>query len=249
MAVLVLALASAVILISAAIAFQLFRQKERRRAVSNLELKPNCLLTRYPLVFLSGRRSPFRLFDHWNEIPLYLREHGYDVWEIETVPGPNPAGAILSAINELPAAKCHLIGDHSTLQELEDLARSKHPKIASLTCVRNPKTRAQTKPRKPTPEDLKPLESAIEYLGLEPAEPQNKTWRSFLAGFCLFIHNHVFLDRSRRIDPVETGEFDTSFAIASQFLEHAVLLAERDLMSGQIEIGAESCRSQMPIHT
>lgn len=249
MLILTVALFSALISIIAAIAFQVYRRRERRRAMHSLELKPNCLLTRYPLVFISGRRSPFRLFDHWNEIPLYLREHGYDVWEIDALPEKGRTDAILKAMDELPSSQCHLICDYSSLDELENLARSKHSKIASLTCVRNSKTRVQTKPVVPTPEDLKPLDNAIEYLDIKPTEPRQLNWRTLMAGFCLFIHNRVFLDRSRRIDPIETAEFETSFEIASRFLEHAVSLAERDLMSGNIEMGEESCGSQMPIHS
>ncbi len=217
--------------------------------MNGLELKPNCLLTRYPIVFLSGRKSLFRLFDYWNEIPLYLREHGYDVWELEAPPGKDRTEAILRALEDLPADKCHLIGDSSSGEELEALARVSHPKIASLTCVRNPNAEQRTKKTAPKPEDLKPFTNAIEYLELTQSEKPNTNWRTLMAGFCLFVHNHVFLDRSRRVDPIETGEFDGSFAIASRFLDLAVTLAERDLMSGEAERGEKACASMTPIHS
>jgi hypothetical protein len=44
------------------------------------DLIPNCLLTKYPLVFIPGPRSIFYFMRYWNEIPHFLASHGYEVF-------------------------------------------------------------------------------------------------------------------------------------------------------------------------
>lgn len=39
-----------------------------------MDLVPNCLLTRYPILFFGGP---------WNESPRYLRAHGYEIIEAD----------------------------------------------------------------------------------------------------------------------------------------------------------------------
>ena len=82
---LTLAIALSLSLISLAfmVLFQLDLRARQRERLRGLELKPNCLLTRYPIAFLSGRKSIFKPFEYWNLIPAYLREHGYEVLILE----------------------------------------------------------------------------------------------------------------------------------------------------------------------
>ena len=47
----------------------------RSRSPFDFELEPNCLLTRYPLLFLSGKRSLLYFQDYWNNIPKFLSSH------------------------------------------------------------------------------------------------------------------------------------------------------------------------------
>lgn len=51
----------------------------RHRQKKIWSLRPNCLMTRYPLVFLTGRRSLFYFLSYWNDIPDYLAQHGFQV--------------------------------------------------------------------------------------------------------------------------------------------------------------------------
>jgi hypothetical protein len=46
------------------------------------QLKPNCLLTRHPVVFLTGPRSLFYHRKYWNTFPALLAEHGYEVFTL-----------------------------------------------------------------------------------------------------------------------------------------------------------------------
>lgn len=50
---------------------------------SELVLRPNCLLTRRPLVFLTGPRSLFYYQKPWQSVFYYLSEHGYKVQVIK----------------------------------------------------------------------------------------------------------------------------------------------------------------------
>ncbi len=59
---------------------QFVRPKKKK----NISLRPNCLLTKKPLVFLSGKSSPFYRGHYWNSIPHFLAAHGYKVIEVET---------------------------------------------------------------------------------------------------------------------------------------------------------------------
>lgn len=234
------ALILSLLFIVSAMLFQYYRRQERKRVLAGLELTPNCLLTRYPIVFLAGRKSPFRPFCHWNDIPSYLREHGYDVWELDASHGDAPAEILLKSIESIPAAKCHLISDSASLAHLESIARMKHSKISSLTCVRNKHTSSfSAVPAPLSPSELKPLEHAIEYFELADTSYFPRGWRALFAALCLHIHNLVFTERSRQVDPLETAEFETSFSLASRFLDLAVSLAERDLTTGTPATGKE----------
>lgn len=48
------------------------------RQATPSRLRPNCLLTRYPVRFLANKRSFFDRLDPWRGIPAFLRNHGYD---------------------------------------------------------------------------------------------------------------------------------------------------------------------------
>src|SRR5690606_31059756 len=47
-------------------------------------LQPNCLLTRYPIVLVTGHKSILNFAAYWDVIPRYLRDHGYEVIELPT---------------------------------------------------------------------------------------------------------------------------------------------------------------------
>src|SRR5690606_20711209 len=45
-------------------------------------LIPNCLLTRFPIVFIPGPRSIFFFRKYYFKLPSFLAEHGYEVFEL-----------------------------------------------------------------------------------------------------------------------------------------------------------------------
>jgi hypothetical protein len=55
---------------------------QRERNDIAFELKPNCLLTRNPVLFVTGPRSIFYFRKYWNTFPSLLAEHGYEVFTL-----------------------------------------------------------------------------------------------------------------------------------------------------------------------
>jgi len=229
-------------LLLAAAIFQVRRERDRAAAFQGLELAPNCLLTRHPLVFLSGGRSVFKIFDHWNRIPRFLREHGYEVLILEPPAGfgVNVEASLIRALDDLPEAG-HLIADTSLESALETIARWKHPKIVSLTLVKNlqnqqnPDTaRGAPAGRRVDAAALRPPAHAIETFEVPCKRTLSHSPNALAGRVLLVLHN--LLSRARRqnpIDPAETGELATrhSWEPELPFLRLAVALAERDLQA------------------
>ena len=221
-----------VFLISAAtlalsLVFQVVERRMRAQRFGSLELKPNCLLTRYPIVFLSGPRTVFRLFDHWNSVPLYLREHGYEVYVIEPSGKTRPerTASVLSAIESL--GRCHLIADGSLEQDLEEIASLRPLGVASSTVVKTPdRNRYATRASGLSPRDLRP--SLVEVFTIQGSSANGWMAKSKLV--LLMAHNFLIQKRSPFIHPFETAEISPdSFANEAKFLDLAISLAERDV--------------------
>ena len=253
MATLFIALTASFALVAIAIVFQLLRHRQSAARLKGLELRPNCLLTRYPIAFLSGRRSVFRLLDYWNDVPAYLHEHGYEVLVLDPVgQGHTRTQSLLNALNALPGP-CHLIADSSSDDEMNWLANSKHTKINSLTLIRNGHSRqVPVKNRMGlNVADLKPLGSAIEVFDVaeEMAKSRDSQrgvsfqrtstfgWTSDLtttiALLLLKAHNLILIlsyRQKRLVDPLEIAEFrhQNGWFLESLFLDLAISLAERD---------------------
>lgn len=104
----------------------------RARRLIDLELRPNCLLTRSPIVFVTGRRSLLYFLNYWNEIPGFLREHGYQV-EVCALPwrGFNSRYSALSNFIETSPRPVHLIADSSSKAEVEKLLLTKRSRVSS----------------------------------------------------------------------------------------------------------------------
>jgi hypothetical protein len=230
MATLAFAFLIAFLLLGFSIMFQLARRKARKLRLQGLELRPNCLLTRYPIAFISGRPSLFRLFDHWNEVPSFLREHGYEVLILEPTPGTQGA-SLLKALDEI-SHKCHLIADSSSREELEIIAQAKHPKVASLTWVKNPESFTRPEVTRSTKaEDLRPLQSAIEIFEMPPSpNTLYRGWQARISRVLLAAHNRLIAGPRHKVDAAEICELDSKFPwdLESRFLDLAVFLAERD---------------------
>lgn len=244
MVVLASGLALAAGLLSTSVAMQIAKKKKRKERFRGLELRPNCLLTRYPIAFLSGPRTIFRLFDHWNDIPLYLREHGYDVIVIEPS-GKNASERAASTLEALSASQSrfHLIADSSLEQDVNAIAEQAPATLMSLTLVTNTeKKRTQSgAAQAPSVAALRPRRIAIETFEVQDSDPSlgfessAPTVFELATRFLLSCHNLALRGRSAAVDALETAEFGLfrGFRNEERFLNLAVTLAERDLSSGE----------------
>lgn len=113
---------------------QFFLSRKRQRRFHNLQLMPNILMTRYPLMFIGRSRSLFRLGGDFLEMPVYLQEHGYQVDEVEITTDENVAESLrhLLATTLNPV---HLIVSEPFADAAYDLAFDGHPKLATLTLI------------------------------------------------------------------------------------------------------------------
>ncbi len=68
---------------SALIVWQLALALIGKNRMRNLELIPNILLTRHPVVFINAPRSFLRLNGDFMELPTFLSQHGFRVEEVE----------------------------------------------------------------------------------------------------------------------------------------------------------------------
>lgn len=165
------------IFLAAIVWVQLKLRKERKRHLDQMELTPNCLLTRHPLLFVASSRSLFRLFEPWNQIPVFLREHGYEVFVFEPnyrrffqrrKPVAEQIKESVATLAHSTAAgalkKFHVIADSSCRAAIRGVAAELNPNIASLTVAvanRNQKATAKIQPA-----SLKPLAIAIAELSI-----------------------------------------------------------------------------------
>lgn len=128
--------ALAVLIISFAILTNLYRERRRYE----VRLKPNCLLTRHPIVFVTGPRSLFYFRKYWNAYPEVLAEHGYEVFTLH-LPWSGEQRRLrmkefLDQSNK-NLKKHHFICDEVTYQELLPLFKPR-PQLGSLTLFKNP---------------------------------------------------------------------------------------------------------------
>lgn len=113
---------------------QLYFSRQRQKRFQKLELIPNILMTRYPLLFVGRARSLFRLGGDFLEMPIYLQEHGYQVEEIEVLKR-NDAFKTLLLLLETTRNPVHMIVSEALASAAYDLALDGHPKLATLTII------------------------------------------------------------------------------------------------------------------
>jgi hypothetical protein len=119
-------------------ALAVFANKFRRTRLISFALKPNCLLTRWPVVFVTGPRSLFYFSHYWNLYPVYLAEHGYEVFTVHMPWNETEARrAHFRKFLEVHAGKrYHFVVDTVTFQELRDLLWG-HPVAHTVTELKN----------------------------------------------------------------------------------------------------------------
>lgn len=198
---------------------------KRAKKETTYELTPNRLLTRYPLVFLTGHRTLFYFLSYWNELPAFLTAHGYHVYVMPLPWKPKQAKKFLQHYFHRRAdkdKKFHFIIDssmHSMMEEL--LLTEAHPQIASVTCAGHLQTEDASDKR--NTKSFKALPIPIEDLDLLRFEDLKNPW---------WWNLHLLI----------TGQ-TSSFSITHVgwpfvrpayeiFLDRAAVLAERDLIQG-----------------
>lgn len=113
---------------------QSYLSRMRRRRFEDLQLIPNILMTRYPLMFVGRARSLFRLSGDFLELPIYLQEHGYQIEEIEIRENAQ-ARSTLVRLLETAATPVHLIVGEAFASAAYDLALDGHAKLSTLTIL------------------------------------------------------------------------------------------------------------------
>lgn len=157
-----------------ALSFVIYQNWKRSKSELKYELRHNVLMTKHPLLFITGKRSLFYFLKYWNQLPEYLASHGYEVYVL-----PLPwrkedlrAKSMLNFLNEKSEKnqKFHLFFDSSSYTELSSLFKEQSfDSVASATLVtENLKSTSKMKnidlrvPQNPKQPELKGLKLAIE---------------------------------------------------------------------------------------
>lgn len=147
----------------------------------NLELKPNCLLTKRPLKLVSGPKSIFYYKKPWGDLPEVLFEHGYRA-TVFSLPFNNKElrqKAFLQRLDELHNS--HIVIDDKTYEEFAE----------ALSKVKNSTVNIIGKTFKPTYKTSSISYSLhrlwLNHLGYTATVPQNlflkadkTTWYAFI---------------------------------------------------------------------
>lgn len=205
----------------------LFSNQARSQQDIPFELKPNCLLTRFPLLFVTGPRSIFYFRSYWNIYTSFLAEHGYEVFTLH-LPWNNPQQRKERFLHFLKQQEehrrhFHLVLDQVTFAEFEDLIRKhKSTAIMSLTEVINPEPNS-----KAFNLSALPVPSAE----VECLPSQNSS--TFLK---LAYKLHHWLTKKRQLPSLSTlgACKDTAISNSLRLLERAQTLAEMDLREDRL---------------
>lgn len=144
-----LAVLAAVGTLACTLGIQSYFSRRRKERFQTLELVPNVLMTRYPLLFVGRTRSIFRMSGDFLELPVYLQEHGYQVEEIEIA----EAGSNFESLSFMLATcerPVHMIVCESLSRTAYELALQGHAKLATLTLLGVSPDRARSLALRPT---------------------------------------------------------------------------------------------------
>lgn len=173
--------------------------------LDNLALRPNCLLTKYPLVFIPGPRSLFFYHRPWGQLPRFLFEHGYVTFTL-SLPFRDSSRRILHFKNWLEQQQgktFHFILDSVTYKELKSVLTN--PMAETITVI------SQT--------DSDVFENAQTWI---PLLKSKSTW------------NYRLHQLFSKMNNTETPPYSETFADSNltnynRFLDHCIELAENDV--------------------
>lgn len=184
--------------------------------IQNLVLRPNCLLTRSPLVFLSGPRSLFATQPMGETLQQFMIAHGYPVSRV-WLPFRSHSQrkkALTQWLQKHHTKSFHFFLAEETWQELQvTLSQQLHP-YSTVTIINpNPNTAEHQRP------EIKPQSFVVEKVAAPLAYQLHRFFCSFMGSRAL---------------PYEQTLLDDNLLVYDRFLDHCVKLAEneyRDLTS------------------
>jgi hypothetical protein len=206
-------------------ALAVFANRSRSALNIDFELEPNCLLTRWPLLFISGPRSLFYFTSYWNLYPSYLAEHGYEVFKL-SLPWKNSTARkdylrqFIQA-QEQQGGKFHLIVDEYSMHEFSDVLKNSPSEcLISLTVVSDRKSQQRDS------SSLAPFPIPQETLSMPQ---QTLPASSFFVN--LSYRLHLFMINKDYVPSLATLGYGT-LENAHVLLQRAQVLAETDLREG-----------------
>ncbi|MBT4762489.1 MAG: hypothetical protein HOO06_12375 [Bdellovibrionaceae bacterium] len=115
--------------------FQLLFHKIQTLFYKNIQLKPNCLLTRHPVLFISYSNNFFDFASPLYRHILYLREHGYEVSHLKLskhIHSLQESQIAFFFKNRSLKNKFHIIGYHLNEKSILSLTDSASSHIQSM---------------------------------------------------------------------------------------------------------------------
>jgi hypothetical protein len=204
------------------VALAVLTNKARAKIHYDKELHPNCLLTRWPLLFVTGPRSFFYFSNYWNIYPSYLAEHGYEVFHLR-LPWSNPAlrkSRLTEFLKAQDQAKLrfHLVMDSATQQEFESVFKDLRPEcVISITEIGGDENKSKTQS----------LSAPI--VPQETIETLPSSKGSFFIKWAYQLHRLILIGRPLPSLSTLGAVESTQLQNARLLLERAQSLAEMDL--------------------
>ena len=203
--------------------FFLHRWNQKRpTSLPQLELKPNCLLTRHPFLFVGGKESLFYHGNYWNALPDYLTQHGYEAYTFKL---PTRHAKLRQQELELTfqalekeQKKFHVVIDSSSLHDVQELLKiSDYGSIASITHLHSQLYRTTSS----GDSGLKCLRVPIEELTVQANQRTPIPWK---------LHQFFIQDTDKKPLSLFLSDFQHQDhqQIRAKILERAIELAERD---------------------